>query len=577
MNTISNISFISFFLIIGTITSIAQTDSSLVKEVEVVKAYMPAISNAQKISSNPQISDTTSYTPTFDYRIFSSDIPVDKNISHLPVVKLGSLPRNSSNTGHARAGFGNALTPYGALLINTSPTRNTDFGMHLFHFYSKPTVTLNNEKKVKTPYSKNMARIFVKNNFRRAVLEWDIEYRRYRHNYYGFPENDSAFYVQELENSNILNSMQAFNNASAKATIRNTNSRANLDYKIDFGYNFLWNVTEQTSHQANYNGLFIRRYRSHHLYIDTGFEYFNDDNINHNFDSSLTNHQYYQAKLSPGVLIKKNNIELYAGFNLASLINADSVLMWHISPKINFEYHPLDGALTLFAGIDGGFSPNNYQQAFNNNQYFNYMLDLKPSEEVISFKGGLKGKLSSNFSYMFDVDYSINQNEAFYYLSKDESLSRVSANNLFDVDYEDLNLLKFGGNLRYSSRNVTVDLRGNYFIYDFDNLSILSHKPDFEASLSTMVNITNKITAKADANLIGPRQALYKVFNAVSTREETHELNAIININIGADYAYTDKLDFFINANNILNKNHQYWHGYNSPGLLIMLGGRYTF
>ncbi|MDA3815773.1 MAG: hypothetical protein PF486_00220, partial [Prolixibacteraceae bacterium] len=263
---------IFIFSLTGTTLS-AQTNSELNKEVEVIKNYQPSISDAYKISNNPVIRDTNNYTPTFLYNIYSSDIEIDKNINHFPVVKLSNPPLTKSNTGYAKAALGNALTPYGELVINTSPARNTDFGIHFYHFSSQPKIKLNNEQKVKAPYSKNMARIFMKNYFRKSVLEWDVNYKRNRINYYGFP-GDTLAYNQFKDESENYNSKQAFNNASASLNLHNINRRSKLDYNAGLKYNYFWNNTGQSEHHANYNGAFTRRYRTHQLVLNTTFDYY---------------------------------------------------------------------------------------------------------------------------------------------------------------------------------------------------------------------------------------------------------------------------------------------------------------
>jgi hypothetical protein len=58
------------------------------KEVEVIKAFQPTISESNKIVSNPKINDTVKYTPIFDYRIQSSLVPVPRSIQKLPVFNL---------------------------------------------------------------------------------------------------------------------------------------------------------------------------------------------------------------------------------------------------------------------------------------------------------------------------------------------------------------------------------------------------------------------------------------------------------------------------------------------------------
>ncbi|HOO82967.1 MAG TPA: hypothetical protein PLS94_00250 [Prolixibacteraceae bacterium] len=576
MNTLAKYS-IFFSLLFAGFTVFAQSESSLDKEVEVIKAYQPNVLDAQKITSNPSINDTANYSPEFDYRIFSKDIEVEKTINHLPMVKLGTPPRIKPNKGYAKAGFGNALSPYAEVLINTSPSRNVDFGLQLFHYSSRPTIMLNNGIKVKTPFNNNMAKIFAKNQFRKAVLDWDINYRHDGLSYFGFPGIDSLLYRQHEQNSSILNSRQAFNNASANFALHNTQTRTNFDYNVGLGYNYFWNATGQAAHSAKYKGLYTTKYRKFHMKYDTRFAYYQQSNIQHYYDSTKNARQFFEIAIAPYAQYSKGNIELKAGLNLQSLINADSTLKFHISPKIDFAYHPIREMLSLFAGIEGGYKANNYNTIVSINPYINNQLDIEPSEQLIAFYGGLRGKMSRRISYLFDVNYGINKNEAFYYLSETRTATDTTVNNLYNVDYDDLNILRFGGNLRYSSQNVIVELKGNYYIHDAKTLTTLSHTPEFDAALFAKVNITQKISTTLNANVIGPRQALYKIYEPTGEKHNTYNMATNIDISLGGEYQFNNKLMFFINASNLINRKQEIWYGYNSPRLVILLGARYTF
>lgn len=571
-----------FLLLVGfAFTSVsAQPDSTLQKEVEVIKAYQPSISDAYKIGTNPKIKDTVSYTPTFDYKIYSTDIPVEKTINHLPVVQLGSPPRSKSNLGYVKGGFGNAWTPTADLFIGTSPKRNTDFGLQLHHFSSRPTIALNNGLKTRAPYSDNLARIFFKNTFRKSVLDWELNYQRNGFTYYGFPDTDSLVYRLNEDSLSLLNTNQAINIAEGKIQLKNTNSRAKLDYNVGLNYNFLWNATGQKAHQANYSGIYRRNYRDYDLQLDTKFSYFYQDSILNTIDT-LNHHQFFHAGITPQYKLDKKLYQLYLGLNLETMIGADSSLLWNISPKIYFAYHPIEGIMTLFAGSDGGFNPNGYAQAMAKNRYLNYQTELVPSERVIGFFGGIKGKISRQLSYVFDVDYSINQNEAFYYLSKTITTSDTLVNNLFSAMYDDVNQLRFGGKLHYSSNSVTVDLGGNYYIYDAKTLSTLPHMPDFDITLNSAIQFTKNIRGTVDASFVGSRDAVYQLIdetNAVTnTSSIIQTLNPIMDLNLGVDYTFNKQLNFFLDARNVLNQSYEIWQGYNQPRLLIILGASYTF
>lgn len=567
-------------------STFGQADSTINKEVEVFKAYQPSISDAYKISTNPIINDTIVYAPVFEYHIFSKDVPIEKNINHLPVVTLGNPPKTKSKTGYAKAGFGNALSPYGEVVVNTAPTKNTDFGLQLFHFSSNPKVKLNNDLKIKAPNSNSLARIFVKNYFRKSVMVWDINYQRTGYSYYGFPLTDTTIFNQIPASHGDLGQRQALNTASSGFKLKNMDTRTKLDYTVGLGYDYFWNNTGQTSHHAEYNGLYTQRNRNYQVLLDSKFEYFYEDSVLDYSNDTLSIHQYFHVAIAPQISLNKDIYELKAGFNLSTMINADSTMLWHISPKIYFAYHPIKGILTLFAGTDGGFAPNSYQQTVYANQYINNFTSTKPSNKVFEIYGGLKGKLSRKLAYMFDVNYAINKNEALHYLSQTNTNEIVLLDNRFRTSYDDISTLKFGGNLRFSGTRLMLELKGNYYLYNAKSMStVLSYRPDFDASFSSSFQVTDRIKATINGEIVGPRLALIESHNIVTSStshiltitNEISTLPTILNLNLGAEYAYTKNIGFFIDAQNILNQNYQIWQGYNHQGMLIMLGGRYTF
>jgi hypothetical protein len=568
---------ILFALLLIATTMFAQSETTLDKEVEVVKAFQPTISDAQKIMTNPSISDTTNYSPTFDYRIYSKDIEVEKTINHLPVVKLATPPPNKSNTGFVKGGFGNAITPYGELFVNASPSRNADFGLHLFHYSSQPNILLNNELRAKAPYSNNMAKIFAKNYFRKALLEWDLAYNRERYSYYGFPGTDSLFYQSQEISSATLNERQVFSNASANVNLRNTIARTNFSYQIGLGYDYFWNMTGQTAHNANYKGDYTTRYRTFNVLYNTRFTFTAQSNIENYFDALLTDRQFYEIGLSPQAQYSKGNIELKAGLNTGAIINPDTTMLFHISPKIYFAYHPIRDMLSLFVGTDGGFQPNAYTSAIKQNPFIINNIDMMPTEELIAFYGGIRGKFSRKISFLFDVNYAMKHDEAFWYLSETHTATDTMVHNLFVAEYDNVNTLRFGGNIRYSGEKFTLELKGNYYMHDAENLTTLSHAPVFDASLFSSFQITSQVKATLNSKVVGPREATYRVFGLNGNTKEIYTLPTIIDIGLGLEYEFSNKLSFFINANNLINRKQEIWHGYNAPGLMIMAGARYTF
>ncbi len=569
--------------------AVAQTDPNLNKEVEVVRAYQPTVDQAMKILSSPKIVDTVNYTPTFDYKIRSTTIAVDRTINQLPAVQLGSAPKAESNTGYLRAAYGNAWTPTAEFFLSTAPTKNSEFGMHLFHFSTQPQIKLMNELKVKTPFSNNLASLFARNHFRGAILEWDASYQRERFNYYGFPHDDSLVYRANEPISTTLSARQVFNTASTNFRLTNTNQKKRFDHNTAIGYHYFWNATGQQMHHGALDGRF--KYRLDRFDLLSGLKagYNHQRNIDNVYNNNNA-HQYLFAAIDPQIAFSGKLWEVRAGANISIIIDDDTTAPFHLSPKTYFAFTPIQGILTLFAGTDGNLKYNHYSQSMKDNPFLNYKSDLLPTETQIALFGGLKGKFSRKISYLFDVQYAIAKNELFYYQTITEyENSHIVAENTFNINYNNLNTLRFGGQIRYSSVKFNLDLSGNYYLYNSETAGIITDRPEFDARLTAGFKITDRISAELGATVIGPRSAavekrlfsiepttgLYNPQPAVTVLNPN--MGMIIDTHLEVNYQFNKKLGFFLSVNNILNKNHQQWYGYNSPGLLIQAGARFVF
>ncbi|NCB08582.1 MAG: TonB-dependent receptor, partial [Bacteroidia bacterium] len=62
------------FLVILSAKAMSQRDTTITQEVEVVKAFKPTISDANKINEMPKIEESAPQKPTFSYSIFSQPI-----------------------------------------------------------------------------------------------------------------------------------------------------------------------------------------------------------------------------------------------------------------------------------------------------------------------------------------------------------------------------------------------------------------------------------------------------------------------------------------------------------------------
>lgn len=606
-----NIKALSFCIIASILAfakvSTAQTeensaaDPSLNKEVEVVKAYQPTVNDAMKILSTPKIVDTMNYTPTFEYNILNTSIPSNRTINTLPSVKLGNAPRVVSNTGFLKAGFGNAYSPIGEFVLNTAPTNKSEFGMHLFHFYSKPNIKLETSEKQKIQMSDNIVNLFAKRYFQGSVFEWDGTYQRNRFDYFGFPSADTALYNKSLaDTSSLLGSKQVLNHAATSFRLTDISSKNNIDYDITLDYDFIWNTTKQRAHNGGYSGDYKFKLDKFDIITGSKINYYYQSNINNAYNDN-TYSEYLMFKVDPQVVLSDKLWEVKLGLNFNMLSNSDTSSIFHVSPKIYFAYTPIEGILSVFAGTDGNLVPNNYASAIKNNMYMTPSLDTRPTNTKISIYGGFKGKFSRNISYIVDVNYSIADDELFYYQTIDNTGNNI-VYNTFDIEYDKLSTLRFGGQVRYSSSKFNLALSGNYYNYKRDDDLEVLYRPNFRAAADASFVINDRITAKVGVGIAAKHKAAVKNI-MLTTNSETipevddpglplveskaalepstswsnPEIPMAIETYFEANYMLSNKLSIFVTGNNLLNRNNGFWYGYSSPGILFMAGVRYLF
>ena len=131
---------LSVFLLIVALSfgaAFAQKDTTkLNQSVEVMKAYRPSISNANKVNLMPSITDTTRFSPEFMYSIES--YPVSKGFAASPIsaADVNKSSYKNLGAGYLKLGAGTYSTPYGELFLNLPESKTAVFGLHIRHLSS---------------------------------------------------------------------------------------------------------------------------------------------------------------------------------------------------------------------------------------------------------------------------------------------------------------------------------------------------------------------------------------------------------------------------------------------------------
>ena len=581
--------FLAFILGAGQVS--AQKDSTKLKqEVEVTKAYQPVINNAVKINDIPQIKTEQTENPTFDYSIFSKPVFSTFDVTPVTAAKMVGDPRPEMQKGLLKLGFGNYLTPYGELFFNAQPDKKSNFGMHFGSLSSFGKLNLLNEDKVKAPESANEAEIFGKRFFHKSTLSGSLAYDRKSFAYYGYTGPILTDVLKEQMIPYFGNN-QYFSKGTLNVHLKSETLQAyDLNYDFGINYHYLTSKTGQSENETLISGDVMKKFGSTFGILNASITYYNADSVRSRFSNSIGPKHQILMKADPSVKWATKNASLQAGLNYTIFFDDDTSPSVHVWPKVKAEWSPVDKILTLFAGTDGYLQHNTYSSIATENPYVDPYHDARNTNYQYILSGGFKGKLSSNTNYVAEASYSKVKDMHFYVLHSvnlfDPTASFRSLDNTFSLVYDNVKLLRLSGEVMHAvSDNFSLHLQGNYYSYEMQNQTKAWQMPDFDLTISGIYKPTEKLKFTTDIYLVGSRTGIVfepnqeNLLNGYEINPQHIEISMdpIIDLNVGAEYQFSNKVSFFAKLNNFGFQKYEQWLGYTSRGLNWLAGISYSF
>ena len=577
-------------LIVGSLNAMAQKDTiklkQLKQEVEVSKNYQPSIPDVEKINDIPKIKVEQTEPPTFDYSIFSKPLYSTFDLSPVAAAKMVGEPKPELENGLLKLGLGNYLTTYGELFYNVQPDKNSNFGMHFMHLSSSGKVVLFNDDKVKAPESENVAEIFGKKFFKRSTLSGSLGYNRKAFNYYGYTgdilsDADKNIVIPYFEDKQI------FSQATADVRLKSGKSYAEaINYDLGFNYHYLVSNTLQKENQTVFSADLSKKFDKTTGILNASITYYGVDGIMNRILNVVGQKQQTMLRINPSLMWATESAKLQLGLNSTLFFDKDVNAQLFFYPKAKAEWSPVKNILTLFADIDGNLQHNTYSSIALENPYVNPDHDIRNTKYSYIASGGLKGKLTSKTNYVAQATYSLIKDQHFYYLESAGLTIPVNAasrlNNTFSVLYDDVKVLKLSAEVLHTvSENFSLSLAGNFYSYELLTIQKPWQMPNSDVTFSGIYKATDQLKFNADIFYIGSRTALIseKIIEGATLPVPFRMvmMDPIIDLNVGAEYQFTNKLSFFVKLNNFGFQKYEQWLGYTNKGFNGLAGLSYLF
>ncbi|NLO01289.1 MAG: hypothetical protein GX126_03070 [Bacteroidales bacterium] len=591
--------FLSILSVTAPIRSYAQKDTTLTREVEVIKPYNPAISDANKISSMPEAEEPKHEKPSFTYSIFSQPVFNTFSVNTLKAAAFASQPKEDTGFGLIRAGAGNYNRPYGELFFNSRNMKNTIFGLHGKHLSSHGKLNLEGGDKVDAPFSDNEAEMYIKHFFNRSLLTVNIDFSHNGFNYYGYPKDSiPSLLKDEDQEINYLGQRQTFTRGGFNLSLENASAGKNdFTFDFDFDYDYFKSKTGQTEHYGKFLADIKKPYYKGAGLLTAGVNVIHTDNIFNPYLMGMGKNRQIWITAQPSFMIGGDVANLQIGAKGWFVLDSSTDALAKLAPVVKVNFMPVEEIINIFAGIDGNYSANNYSKIAYENPYIDPRHHVhKNTFERFRFYGGFDGKLAPKTNFKISADYSMFKNKPLYYLFKymnNASMpSSYIVDNDFDVIYDNLDLLKFNLEIFHASfEKMNLLISGNYYVYKMESMQEAWNLPDWDAKLSLEYKASEQLSVGTSLFFTGSRNALIYSYPGEDPRPlsnadllqlenlqtEKYTLEPIFDLNFNADYKVTDKFSVFVHLNNFAFNKYQHWLGYPVQSFNVLGGLGYAF
>lgn len=548
---------------------------NLNRQLVLVRPYEPSVTDAQKITSLPNLKDSFNVKPAFDYSIRSRRIDTRFDVSPISPAKLQPLPQTKLYHGYIKAGAGTIPNLLGEVAINTVRNKNYAAGAFLKYDGEYGKVKLNNSERVFSGNTDLSAKIFGQKFLYNSVLYGELGLSGKTVYNYGYDAKTTDINGERLDTTLLKNDIRKqYTFADANIGIRSSHFKTEqLNFDLSLNYKSVYNAFVE---KYNENAINLKTQIDNNMFGgNLNFDLYNRSNA---FDSLRNN---VAVDINPWFMLDNDSVRFQIGMGVVLYKEGDGNLQIKLFPKIEFQFTLLKDIFIPFVGIDGNLHRNTYRHIVTENPFITPGLAVPFSIPKLQIYAGLKGTLSSKLSYYLRADFTNTDDEYFFV---NDTSSR--AQNYFTVITDDLNTFSVKSELYFNPvESIDLGVKASYFSYQPSKEKYAWHKPGYTIEFLAKYNLRNKIIVNFDVLSIGKRYAKAYNFEPTPVPDDGTEpepnidfyvLRDVVSFNLGVEYRYTKSFSLFLKINNISAAKYERWNFYPSQRFNMMGGFTYS-
>ncbi|MEM1327879.1 MAG: hypothetical protein AAGI23_18110 [Bacteroidota bacterium] len=515
--------------------------------VEVIRSFDARLLDSEKINLAPSLPevDTTSKRQRYDVplRTLSIKYPPPR----IRPLAIGRDQKEAAYNGYVKAGGGFPNSLFGEAAYRVFIQDQLDLGIDMRHHSANNSQRIENQR-----FANNEAKIGATYYTPQGVaLGTNLGYTQNNVFYYGYNQVEGITIPDSIVEPEDVK--QRFSILDFGAEIFNgTRTLADFNYKASFDLYQMGDISpaSETGFDLKIMGeKWFQEKFPLRVTLETDFTRYSVTS-----DSVQRLNNFF---LQPNFTYSTDLFKVRAGVNLAS---SDDV--FSLFPDIEISANVIPGLVTLFAGAEGDLTKNNFRTLTDYNPFLQSGVDIRNTRYnryFIGAKGNVQG-----ISYQGEFNYKGTENLALF-------LDVVEQGNVVDLYkfralYDDVNIINIKASVEADIQEFKVAATLSQNFFEMTNEEKAWHLPALE------INGSVQYTTLEDKLQLKGELFVQNAVPYINELGETDNLDALFDVNVSAEYYFTDNFGGFLNLYNIANNQRERWFRYPIYGLNALAG-----
>lgn len=578
-NDMKYLTLLIAFVVLGC-SLMAQEDNTLEEQTVVIyNDYSPVLKDASRIQSLPVIADTVKTEPKFEYSVMPTMYRTSFTPQKISAATVKGEALKPLNTGFVKVGYGNYISPFAELYINSKRQKNYSLGIAAHHHSSFGKIKNYLNQKIYSGYDDSHIEAFGKKLFAKSVLSGKVYFSSNGICYYGYDPkvygNTDTINWETFDYVDTRDEVekQRFSRVGANMAFESQQTgKKHWNYKFGLGYQYFFTKTKDYQHKIDVIANIGRTVKNISYGVDINY-LFNANKIS--WVNNTINDMFINAE--PYFRFENEKWNVKAGANL--VYSAGSTNKFYIYPDV---YAQLNISNTLLPYISyGGHLENNNLEYLSTINPFVISFPYVNTSYQHEVNLGLKANISKKVYLHINANYSHIDKMVFFVNDTLEPL-----HNKFRMEYMDVD--RVGAYAELSMRDLTpgldIMLKAHYYYYiKLRDPNVLNspkiadarpwQMPDLDVSLRASYRLTNKISFGLEGYFLNRCYAKEYVEGVMFAKK----MKAVVDVNLFGEYKFDDNFSAFLYLNNIACQRYYIWNNYRAQGFNVMAGLTYLF